>query len=132
MRALYAALALFIVTVAAVGINTHILAARFGVIGDMLDALPTDKQTYEAMSEARNAEVEAMLERAQSLWKRDEAYRYCTMRHTACMEFDKALDAGISFYRSEEYGEYLAQLTSAKLTVGHLLFDEGLSLGNIL
>lgn len=132
MRALYTALALFVITVTAVGVNTCVLAARFDKIDKRLSALPTDKQTYETMSGREREALEAFLCDTAALWKKDEAYRYCTMRHTACMEFDKALDAGLSFYRSKEYGEYLSQIACARLTVGHLLFDEGLSFGNIL
>ena len=132
MRAFVTALVLFVVTVTAVGVNTAVLAKRFEKIDGYLSGLPTDKQTYEKMSERERAAAEALLLGTAALWKKDEAYRYCTMRHTVCMEFDKALDAGISFYQSGGYDEYLAQITDAKLTVGHLRFDEGLSLGNIL
>lgn len=132
MRAFWTSLLLLAALLTAVGLHTAFLTHRFSVMEQSLRTLPTKKTDYEKMTDAERRAWGEVLADIADTWTRGERLRFCTMRHSSSLEFDKAFDVGISFYESGEYAEYLAQLAAAKTALRQLIFEEGLSMGNLM
>ena len=97
-----------------------------------LEAIPKNVTELEALNEKEKTDIEKALEKTEKMWKEKETFLGASLKHNVSREFTGHLISAISYYKSEEYAEFLAQVLSALDKLEHISYDEGIKIGNLL
>ena len=97
-----------------------------------LEAIPKNVTELEAMNEKEKNDIKKALEKTEKMWKEKQTFLGASLKHNVSREFTGYLISAVSYYKSKEYPEFLALVSSALDTLDHISYDEGIKIGNLL
>ncbi len=123
---LFAAILVFIIS------NAFFINGFFKKTDDLLLRLPQTAHDAENLSESEKEAVSVRLSEIEKEWKSKENYVMSVLEHEKASDFSERLLSTKTFFEAEDYGEYASSLAALRNVTKHIIFDEGITLGNVL
>lgn len=131
MKSLVISSVLFICVIVLISTDYFMLDRLLNDTKKELELIPKNLSELEGLQKKEITEIEKALEKTEKMWKKKETFLGLSLKHNVSREFTGQLIPAISYFKSEEYPEFLALVSSALDTVEHISYDEGLNLGNL-
>ena len=132
MKSLVIAWILFISVIALVAADYIVLNNLIEDTKKELETIPGILTELEKSSKKEKSDIKKSLEKIENKWSDRETFLCLSLKHNVSREFMGYIVPAISYFKSKEYPEFLALIMSAKDTLDHISFDEGIKLGNLL
>ena len=131
MKSLYFACILFVVVITVVVVDYFMLKNLLDYTENQLSEIPTTLAELENQDEKEKIRIADKLKNIEEKWQKKETFLGFSLKHNVAREFTGYIIPAISYFKSEEYPEFLASLLSAKDTAKHIRYDEDLKIGNL-
>ena len=132
MKSLFTAISLLAAVIIFIIFNAFFINGFFKEIDALLLKLPQTAKEAEDLSEVQKKEALLLLAGISSEWESKEKYVFSVLEHEKASAFSENLLCARQFFYGEEYAEYASSLTSLRNVIKHIVFDEGISFGNVL
>ncbi|MBO4343371.1 MAG: DUF4363 family protein [Clostridia bacterium] len=132
MKSLLTAVLLLAAVIIFVIFNAFFINRFFKETDALLLKLPQTAEEAENLSDSRKKESLLLLERISSEWESKEKYIFSVLEHQKASDFSEALLCAKEYFYGGEYADYAASLASLRNVLSHIVFDEGISFGNVL
>ena len=131
MKSLYSACVLFSAVLILVFVDFFMLKSLLDYTEHELADIPSSLTELENLDKKEKVRIAEKLENVEKKWQKKETFLGFSLKHNVAREFTGYIIPAISYFKSEEYPEFLASLLSAKDTAKHIRYDEDLKIGNL-
>ena len=131
MKSLVISSVLFICVIILISTDYYMLESLIDETKKELETIPKNLTELEGLQKNEINKIEKALEKAENMWKKKETFLGLSLKHNVSREFTGQLIPAVSYFKSGEYPEFLALISSSLDTLEHISYDEGINLGNL-